>query len=70
MFRGTASRVTVFNPHPPSMKPAGLGKVVSLLMWAIVVRDSVVQYEYTVLVLVGLILRTVYEYSISVVPNA
>ena len=37
MFRGTASRVTVFNPHPPSMKPAGLGgKVVSLLMWAIV----------------------------------
>ena len=37
MFRGTASRVTVFNPHPPSMKPAGLGKVVSLLMWAIVV---------------------------------
>ena len=40
MFRGTASRVTVFNPHPPSMKPAGLGKVVSLLMWAIVRRGD------------------------------
>ena len=44
MFRGTASRVTVFNPHPPSMKPAGLGKVVSLLMWAIVIQRTI-QYD-------------------------
>ena len=46
MFRGTASRVTVFNPHPPSMKPAGLGKVVSLLMWAIVYTSTVPVQDY------------------------